>query len=189
MNTLATWLPAIVWAGFIGYWLVAARRARKSVSRATGLAQMVHIALVMGSLVLMAVPLQRLGVPTHRVTSAADAFWIGLLVCVAGMGFAGWARHWLGQYWAGAIVLKENHKLIQAGPYAIVRHPIYSGVLAAALGTALMVGDLRGFVLFAVVAVCYLIKIRREERWLRDAFGDEYTQYQRKTAALIPKVY
>lgn len=189
MNTLETWLPAIVWTGFIGYWLVAARHARKSVQRATGPAQTVHIALVMSSLVLMAAPLQRLGLPMYRLVAAAEAPWIGLLLCVAGMAFAGWARYWLGQYWAGALALKEDHRLIQAGPYAIVRHPIYAGVLAAALGTALMVGDLRGFVLSAVVAGCYLIKIRSEERWLRDAFGDEYTKYQTRTAALIPKVY
>ncbi|AJY38417.1 isoprenylcysteine carboxylmethyltransferase family protein [Burkholderia humptydooensis] len=189
MNTLSTWLPMIVWSGFIGYWLVAARHARKTVRRATGPAQTVHIALVMGSLVLMAMPLQLLGLPTHRMVAVAEALWIGLLLCVIGMSFAGWARYWLGQYWAGAVALKEDHRLIQGGPYAIVRHPIYTGVLAAALGTALMAGDLRSFVLFAVVAGCYLVKIRREERWLLDAFGDEYTQYQARTAALIPKVY
>jgi protein-S-isoprenylcysteine O-methyltransferase Ste14 len=79
--------------------------------------------------------------------------------------------------------------LIQAGPYRVVRNPIYSGGLVAILGTAIVVGEVRGVLAIVLVLIAFLRKIQLEERWLLERFGPAYLEYQEKVKALIPFVY
>ena len=110
----------------------------------------------------------------------------GLGLQSVGLGFAIWARHTLGANWSGRITVGGAQQIIVRGPYRMVRHPIYSGLLFGILGTAIVVGEVRGILGTLLVLAAVLIKIRREERALRGHFGPEYENYAKHVPALIP---
>ena len=114
--------------------------------------------------------------------------WLGFFLTIAGLAFACWARVILGRNWSGVVQLKKDHELIVRGPYSIVRHPIYTGLLLAFLGTALAIGAWRGLIATAIVAVSFWRKLRMEERWLCELFGEQYADYMRRVKALVPWV-
>jgi protein-S-isoprenylcysteine O-methyltransferase Ste14 len=111
---------------------------------------------------------------------------LGLLMVIAGLAFAIWARVHLGRNWSGTVTVKENHELIRSGPYAIVRHPIYTGLLLAILGTAIVVGEWRGLLAFCFLTIALVLKLRREERFMEESFPDTYPSYCAQVPALIP---
>ena len=120
-----------------------------------------------------------------------DGEWIrvaGLLVTIAGAAFAIWARITLGRNWSGRITLKEDHELIERGPYALARHPIYTGLLTTIAGTALFAGTLRGVCALVLVLGGYFYKMIQEERLMEATFPDAYPAYRRRVKALIPWV-
>lgn len=131
------------------------------------------------------------GCPLHErfVPKAPWVKAVGLLLTVAGIAVACHARHLLGRNWSSEVQLKQGHELIEAGPYRYVRHPIYSALLLALLGTALKVGDWRGLLALAIVAASFGYKLRHEERWLTDLFGQRYLDYMARTRALIPGLF
>jgi protein-S-isoprenylcysteine O-methyltransferase Ste14 len=124
-----------------------------------------------------------------RLYDSETVRWLGAAITFAGMAFAVWARIHLGRFWSGVITLKEGHRLIRSGPYRLARHPIYTGFLTANLGTAITASTGDAFMGFAIVLIAFLIKIRREEKVLAGEFGDEYTQFRKEVAALLPMVY
>lgn len=113
---------------------------------------------------------------------------LGALLAWAGVAFACWARYVLGRNWSSVVQVKQDHELIQRGPYRFVRHPIYTGLLLAFFGTGMAIGEWRGPICVAIVAVSFWFKLRLEERWMRDNFGAAYEQYMQRTKALIPGV-
>lgn len=106
----------------------------------------------------------------------------------AGIALALWARWHLGQYWSGRITIKEGHRLIRTGPYARLRHPIYSGLVLAAAGTAIEIDQWRGVVAVCVVILGFWIKGKREEALLTKQFGAEFDEHRRATGFLFPKL-
>ncbi len=114
--------------------------------------------------------------------------WLGAAVLAVGVGLACWARWLLGRNWSVSVTLKQDHELIQRGPYRVVRHPIYTGVITAFLGTALAIGEWRGCLAALIVAGSFWFKLRLEERWLGEQFGERYARYKRDTKALFPGV-
>jgi protein-S-isoprenylcysteine O-methyltransferase Ste14 len=112
----------------------------------------------------------------------------GLLVLLLGIGFAVWARVHLGTNWSSRPAIHENHTITRTGPYAIVRHPIYTGLLTGILGTAIATGSLLAFVSLFVMFVLFLLKIRMEEQFLLEEFGEEYERYRGEVKALVPRV-
>ena len=113
---------------------------------------------------------------------------LGPILVAAGLGFAVWSPRHLRRNWSVNVVVKEDHELIRTGPYRHVRHPIYTGILLAFLGTALSIGEWRGLLAVPLVAISFVLKSRMEERRMRETFP-EYVEYQRETAALVPFVY
>jgi protein-S-isoprenylcysteine O-methyltransferase Ste14 len=111
---------------------------------------------------------------------------VGAAITVAGILFAVWARRHIGANWSRFVTIKQDHELITTGPYALVRHPIYTGLLTAFLGTAIATTQLRGLIAFALIAISLLYKLRLEEQWMRAQFGDTYADYSRRVAALVP---
>ena len=120
------------------------------------------------------------------VTRSVPLFWIGTAITAAGLGFSAWARVHLGRNWSATVTVKRDHELIRTGPYAIVRHPIYTGVLFGFIGTALAIGQWRGVLATVIVFAAFWRKLRLEERWMSETFGEEYRQYRARTRALIP---
>jgi protein-S-isoprenylcysteine O-methyltransferase Ste14 len=97
-----------------------------------------------------------------------------------------WARRHLGKYWSATITLKQGHRVIQTGPYAWVRHPIYSGLILALSGTAIYIGTLQSFLGLGFLVASFMRKLSLEERWLREHLGDEYGRYQHRVKAVVP---
>ncbi len=151
-------------------------------------ARQAHIASLVGAAALIA-PL----VPT----SVLDRHWlpvrqfrapVGLLLEVLGLGLVFWARATLGGYWTTRIAPASAQPLIQSGPYGVVRHPLYVGILAGASGTALVTGQVRGILGLGLLAAAYQRKIADEETALREHFGDAYTEYAAVTPAYLPRI-
>ncbi len=116
-------------------------------------------------------------------------FWLGAAVTIAGLLFAVWAREHLGRNWSRSVTIKQGHELITTGPYAVVRHPIYTGVLTGLLGTAIALSQVRGFIVFVLFFLAFWIKLRMEEQWMRSQFGETYATYAHQTAALVPYLF
>lgn len=122
------------------------------------------------------------------VPESPALMWSGLVLTAAGVVFAIWARLFIGRNWSGTVTLKEQHELIQNGPYGIVRHPIYSGFLLAFLGTAIIEGQLRGLIGFVLVLWGWGMKLRMEESFMTAQFGNAYSDYKKRVKALVPYV-
>jgi protein-S-isoprenylcysteine O-methyltransferase Ste14 len=110
----------------------------------------------------------------------------GLFLVLLGIAFAIWARLRLGGNWSAAVTVKQNHTLIGQGPYTIVRHPIYTGLLVAMLGVAIIVGQVRGLLGVGVLFLSFWLKSRMEERFMLEQFGVDYRRYQHQVKSLIP---
>lgn len=131
----------------------------------------------------------RLGWLAERFIPDVDAVQIAALaLTVAGCLFAIWARATLGSNWSGAATVKVDHELVIKGPYALARHPIYTGLLLAAIGGVLAGGEWRCIVGFVIVLSALLVKISQEERLMVETFPDEYPRYRQRVKALIPGV-
>ena len=110
----------------------------------------------------------------------------GLVLTIVGIAFALWARFYLGRNWSGRVTVKQDHELIRTGPYAIVRHPIYTGFLVALTGTVIAIGEIRAILALAIVATGLHFKSKTEEHFMSENFGEQYATYTRKVKSLIP---
>jgi protein-S-isoprenylcysteine O-methyltransferase Ste14 len=182
---------AVLWVLWLIYWSVAGARARDKATRwqEPWHSQLLHMGPLIVAGMLLATPhfwptaLNARFLPGGPASSA-----IGLVFLILGMGLSIWARHLLGSNWSSAVALKEHHTLARSGPYRVVRHPIYSGLLLAIGGTALDVGEWRGLVALGLALAALIYKSRNEEQRMREIFP-EYEAYQRTTAALVPFIY
>jgi protein-S-isoprenylcysteine O-methyltransferase Ste14 len=114
--------------------------------------------------------------------------WAAAVLCVIGLAFAIWARVTLGRNWSGVVTLKEEHELVERGPYRFVRHPIYTGILTMFFATALAQGHLSGFVGTLLLFASFWIKLRDEEKLMLQQFPERYADYRRRTKRIIPFV-
>jgi protein-S-isoprenylcysteine O-methyltransferase Ste14 len=175
------------WILFAVIWLVAAFWTKQSVYRERGRRLLRYtIPLLIGAYLIFKG--QRLSDPLDlRVIPHVDALaWIGVVLCVAGLAFCVWARFTLGRNWSGVVTLKGGHDLITRGPYALVRHPIYTGLLAMIVATVIVLGHVAGIIALPFVFVGLWIKLGYEEKLMLQKFPDEYAAYQRRVKRLIP---
>lgn len=114
--------------------------------------------------------------------------WVAAVLTALGVLFAIWARVRLGRNWSSVPAVKEGHELVTDGPYRYVRHPIYTGILLAALGYALT-GTLFGFLILIIACILFFRRIGKEERIMLELFPDAYPAYQARTKRLIPFVW
>jgi protein-S-isoprenylcysteine O-methyltransferase Ste14 len=110
----------------------------------------------------------------------------GFLIALCGIAFSIWARISLDGNWSDSATLKQNHTLTRSGPYRITRHPIYTGILLAILGTALERGLVRSFLAVLFCTLSLWLKIAVEEKLMVQRFGEEYLRYRREIPALNP---
>jgi protein-S-isoprenylcysteine O-methyltransferase len=113
----------------------------------------------------------------------------GLVLTASGLALAIWARVTLGRNWSGTVTFKENHELVQSGPYALVRHPIYTALLLMYLGTALAIGAVGGLIGLPILFLSFWIKFRQEEAVMTAHFGNQYVDYKKRVRAIIPFVF
>jgi protein-S-isoprenylcysteine O-methyltransferase Ste14 len=112
---------------------------------------------------------------------------LGFVAATVGMFVSSWARLALGRFWSDKVILQSEHRLVRTGPYSRMRHPLYSGVLLGVLGTALVVGQWRGLLAFALLLANYTVKAKKEERILAEQFRDEFDQHRRSAGFLLPR--
>jgi len=110
-----------------------------------------------------------------------------VVVTIAGLLFAVWARLALGSNWSGTVTIKTNHQLVRSGPYRFIRHPIYTGMLAALLATAITQRLLTGLLGFAIVFFALWRKAKREESFLSQEFGESFDQHRQHTGMFLPR--
>jgi protein-S-isoprenylcysteine O-methyltransferase Ste14 len=122
-------------------------------------------------------------------SESAVLTWLGIAIEYAGVAFALWARAQLGRLWSGTITLKEGHRLVTNGPFAIARHPIYTGALVGALGVAMATGFVKALLAFVLLAMGFSLKASKEDALLAAQFGEEHRAYRKRVARLVPFVW
>jgi len=189
MPRIEFWVQPAAWIAWSAYWVVAARGAKPVRARESIASRASHIAPLAVAFLLLALPrLPLAGLDTRLLRPPLAWFWAGSAATVAGLLYAAWARVHLGGNWSGTVTIKEGHALVTSGPYAYTRHPIYTGLLLAFIGSALARGELRGLLSVAIAAAAFQAKLRIEERWLGQEFGEAYAVYRGRVPALIPRV-
>lgn len=190
------WLVTWLWAAFFLCWLVLAlfnKKASRSVPwrrRAWGM----RLAILAAVLVFARLRRHAGGgsvVPINHwlaLHAGVAGQWLGVGLVLLGFGFALWARAHLGRNWGIPMSLRQGHELVTSGPYAYVRHPIYTGIMLAMIGSALAVG-LIWVVLFALAFAYFLVSARTEEEMMLAQFPESYPAYRRRTKMLLPLVF
>jgi protein-S-isoprenylcysteine O-methyltransferase Ste14 len=177
----------VVWIAFLVYWQIKAANT-KTTQRIEPAASRILRALAL-LIVIVLLSTTRIPLPwlyRQLWPSGIWSFCVGAAVTVAGLLFAVWARQHLASNWSHAVTVKQGHELITTGPYALVRHPIYTGILTGFLGTAIALSQVRGAIGFVLMFVAFWVKLRMEEEWMHSQFGETYATYARQTDALLP---
>ena len=180
---------ACAWGALAVVWIAGmpfSKRTARSASYASRLIMFGPLLVGYLLVVLHVIPrdwlVLRLWPDTHAVQVA------GLILTILGCGFAIWARITLGKNWSGLPKVRQEHELIVGGPYTLVRHPIYTGILLALAGTGLA-ADKSVFVLFWVLLTAsYVVKMRQEERLMMETFPAAYPEYKLRVKALVPGI-
>lgn len=188
------------WAVFLLVWAIAALGVKRDVRRG-GFASVWSSAWPLRLLIALSLVAAafRMGVssrPQRGVFGRHAALflpsaalgWTAAALVVIGVTFAIWARFALGRNWSPRPSVKEHHELVTNGPYRYVRHPIYTGMLIAAFGSALT-GSVFAIIVFVLASVLFLSRIPREEKIMLDLFPNVYPSYQTRTKRLIPLVW
>jgi protein-S-isoprenylcysteine O-methyltransferase Ste14 len=187
------WLPFLfpaMWLAYAVYWRAMAVDTKSDERSEVASSRLQRFAVMIIALVLLGFPRIKLSVLDRRfLTVSMWWFWIGAVVTASGLLFSVWARRYLGRNWSRAVTIKKDHELITDGPYSLVRHPIYTGLLTGLLGCALAGGEWRGLVALGLVFIVLLRKLRLEEQWMREQFGGTYENYSRQVRALVPHVF
>jgi protein-S-isoprenylcysteine O-methyltransferase len=178
-----------IWIVFGSFWVLAAFVQKRNARRQTVGSRLMQTSIILLVVLPFFTETPRLGLLyRHLYPNSPELQYSGVLLLLLGCGFAVWARFVLGRNWSGIVTVKEDHTLITRGPYAWVRHPIYTGILLALLGTAVAVGRVINLVELPVVAFAFWLKLRTEEKFMHETFGEQYTAYRQQVKALIPHV-
>jgi protein-S-isoprenylcysteine O-methyltransferase Ste14 len=191
MNTFPLLLIAVCWLVFFVYWIVASfevpRQARGRVPPAT-----IGMRIMFSLLAILLIGLS-------RAPDVASLTWlasapgpitapVGVALCASGIAFAIWARRHLGHNWGMPMTTRTDTVLITSGPYTYVRHPIYTGILLAMLGSALVNGAM-WIIVFIGLCIYFTYSAQKEERTMTERFPADYPAYQRRSKMLIPFVW
>lgn len=187
MQEVYRYLIPALWLAWLLYWSVAAigsKATAREESFASRLSHIIPLAVGVALLATLRVPMAWL--TARFVPPAAGWWWLGAILVASGLAISVAARLSLGANWSSMVTLKQEHELIRTGPYRWARHPIYTGLLLAVLGTAIALGEWRGVIALVLVTAAFLRKIAIEERFLREHFGEVHAHYSRKVPSLVP---
>ncbi|MGC1301753.1 MAG: isoprenylcysteine carboxylmethyltransferase family protein [Caulobacteraceae bacterium] len=181
------WLWAI-W--YVAWWIPALWSPRAASRPPRGTSNLDRLATLVGVVLLFWTPTLAPGhfllcVPMWR--TAAGMAWVWVAGMAAGFAFCWWARVHLGRLWSGLVTAKADHRIVDTGPYGLVRHPIYSGVMASAVCLGLLKATPLALLGAVLVIAGFWLTARKEERFLREALGAEgYDAYSRRVGMLMP---
>lgn len=179
-------IALLIWVTFIIYWAVSAIGVKKNIQGSSwGRSFVIRILLII-------IILQFLQATSFAqfldIQFSYGLQVVGVIILAAGVAFAIWARRHLGRDWSGTPSMKEGHELVTSGPYRFVRHPIYTGITVAFIGSALVNG-FAWIIIFVIFTALLLFRIPKEEGYMMQLFPDRYPEYKRRTKALIPFVW
>ena len=180
-------LIRIAWIVWLISWFAAAAWSDRTVRRPAVRREVLYRVLTLAGAMLMFgfnPDSERADTPLWPVASGIGWVLAGLVIC--GFLFTWWARIHLGQLWSSSVTRKEHHHVVDTGPYAIVRHPIYTGLLLAILGTVLLRVTILTLTGGALIAAGIYVKARVEEEFLRQQLGEPYAAYARHVPMLLP---
>jgi protein-S-isoprenylcysteine O-methyltransferase Ste14 len=180
-----------LWLLFVAYWAVAAVGAKRNTSGRLwrgGIGLRLVVILTIAAM-LRSPSLREFFAETQRSASHSSIFgWTGVALCVLGFGLANIARWHLGRSWGMPMSRKEQPELVTSGPYAHLRHPIYTGLILAMLGSAIGV-NIFWAVLLVPVSAYFIYSARREETVMLQLFPNEYAAYMARTGMLAPRLF
>lgn len=178
--------PAM-WLSWAAYWALSARRVKATARKEPTVSRLLHVVPLALAIVLLSAPRVPFPLLNDRLLAWAPwQFWVGAMAVAIGLLFTVWGRVHLGTNWSGIVTLKQGHELVTSGPYAIVRHPIYTGLLLALVGSAMARAEWRGVIAVLLALAALWRKLRFEERWMRERFDGQYEAYARRVPALVP---
>ena len=176
------------WLLFGGYWLFSALGNKKPAKRESVGQRFGHILLMAAGFFTLYGSTFRFGVLNRRfLPEESWIAWLGAVLTLVGVLFAIWARYTIGNEWSGEVQIKENHQLIRSGPYAHIRHPIYTGILLALAGTALTLGEYRAILGVTLFLIGFVRKAKKEESFLASEFGPAFDEHRRHTGFFLPR--
>jgi len=178
----------IVWIAWFVSWWLAAGWSNPTVKQPGAGREIPYRLVVISGIILLA------GLYPHRFSSelvlwrtSVTLGWAMVVLAVAGFLFMWWARIYLGKLWSAGVRLKAGHRIVDRGPYGLVRHPIYTGIIVAGFASAILRGTAVGFLGATLMTVSWYIKARMEERFLREQLGSQYYDaYARRVPMLVP---
>jgi protein-S-isoprenylcysteine O-methyltransferase Ste14 len=182
-----------VWDLWIVSWVLAAFWSRRTQARPSPIDQAIHLTptIVGGALLFVGSSYQferSFGLPQQTPLWSIPGLlgWTMAALVVVGLAFAWWARITLGSLWSGSVARKEGQAVVRSGPYALVRHPIYTGIILAGFALAIQIGNPGNLIGAALLAFGFWLKARLEERFLSVELGQAYADYRAKTPMLTP---
>ncbi|RWM25974.1 isoprenylcysteine carboxylmethyltransferase family protein [Mesorhizobium sp.] len=180
--------PAIaaLWLAWIVSWALASFWADPAQKRAGFRAEAQYRALWLAGTILLFVPAHGYAGRLRPWTPTLAEAWICVALIALGLAFAWWARLHLGRLWSSTVTAKADHRVIDTGPYRLVRHPIYTGLLLSILATMAAKGTVWGIAGAALLLVGIVVKARLEESFLRGELGTAYDDYARRVPMLVP---
>jgi protein-S-isoprenylcysteine O-methyltransferase Ste14 len=185
-TTWPTSLLAIIWLIWLASWVGASfwsGQTRKHVTVVK--TSRYHLLIVLGGILFTPWTSRVLG-EAPIWTPGATAFYLLTLVTLGGIAFTWWARIHLGRFWSNAITHKEGHKVIDTGPYGLVRHPIYTGLIVGMIATGIAVGTVTAILGAILISLGMSWKAKMEESFLSQELGPDYTTYCRRVPMIIP---
>lgn len=176
------------WYAFLVYWIISAVRLKQVKTEEAPNDRLLHIGIMVFAVYLLFHTDFGFSVLDNRfVPYARGIQYAGVALTWLGIAFAIWARYCIGENWSGRVTLKVDHQLIQSGPYALVRHPIYTGLLVANAGAALFIGKWRCIAALVIFLAEMSRKALKEEKLMLTEFGDRYAEYRQHSGFLVPK--
>jgi protein-S-isoprenylcysteine O-methyltransferase Ste14 len=177
------------WTLFALYWLIAAIGVKRTAKRQNPSERLLYVVFMAAGFFLLYQENPNWGPLNHRfLPDKLWIAWLGSALCAAGVLVAVWARRTIGKDWSAEVQIKEGHQLIRSGPYARIRHPIYTGILLATLGTALVIGEYRGLVANVMFLIGFTRKARKEESFLAAEFGAAFDEHRHHTGFFLPRI-
>ena len=180
----------VLWVLFFVYWQIKAVNTKTTQRLEPAASRILRVVIFIVAITLLCttrIPLPFLYL--HLWPYGLFPFWLGVAIAIAGLLFAVWAREHLGRNWSRSVTIKQDHELITTGPYSMVRHPIYTGILIGFLGMAIAISQVRGFLVLVLIFLAFWLKLRMEEQWMHSQFGQTYATYANQTAALVPYLF
>ena len=189
--TIYIWLIAPLWLIFIAYWAVMGVRAKRTIgARFWGREAGWRVAVVVLVLLALRLPVVRHALRNTQAYAAAASplrGLVGVVLCALGIGLAVWGRAHLGRNWGMPMARKESPELVTGGPYASVRHPIYTGIFIAVLGSAIGTSPF-WLIPLALFGIYFVYSARKEEKLMLAQFPKQYPQYMSRTKMFVPFV-